>query len=249
MLGARSHASRRRTARTPGSARIQNDLFDLGADLCVPEEERRDRQSERERTRLRVAPEQVAWLEARCDEVNDGLPPLTLLRARRAARRRAAALHLARTVCRRAERETVALAARASRSARRRCSTSTGSPTCSSCSPAPRIRRAGRCSGCPAGSAADGTPRARQRRTRRSRASRSIRCTRRRRRRWTTPGRWAIRAYFPTPAGPTPRCTGATCGRCACSRASVRRTRRTSASTTCSSRARRASRRPSTCRR
>ena len=35
--------------------RIQNDLFDLGADLCVPEEERADRQSERERTRLRVS--------------------------------------------------------------------------------------------------------------------------------------------------------------------------------------------------
>jgi len=90
--------------------RIQNDLFDLGADLCVPEEERDDRQSERERTRLRVSPAQVAWLEQRCDEVNAGLPPLTsfVLAGGTPA---AAVLHLAHTVCRRAERETVALAA------------------------------------------------------------------------------------------------------------------------------------------
>jgi cob(I)alamin adenosyltransferase len=90
--------------------RIQNDLFDLGADLCVPEDERADRQSSRERTRLRVQPDQVAWLEARCDEVNERLPPLTsfVLAGGTPA---AALLHLARTVCRRAERETVALAA------------------------------------------------------------------------------------------------------------------------------------------
>jgi cob(I)alamin adenosyltransferase len=90
--------------------RIQNDLFDLGADLCVPEDDRADRQSARERTRLRVVPEQVAWLEARCDEVNESLPPLTsfVLAGGSPA---AAVLHLARTVCRRAERETVALAA------------------------------------------------------------------------------------------------------------------------------------------
>ena len=90
--------------------RIQNDLFDLGADLCVPEEEREDRQSARERTRLRVTPEQVVWLEERCDEVNEKLPPLTsfVLAGGTPA---AAVLHLARTVCRRAERESVALAA------------------------------------------------------------------------------------------------------------------------------------------
>jgi cob(I)alamin adenosyltransferase len=90
--------------------RIQNDLFDLGADLCVPEEEREDRQSTRERTRLRIAPEQVAWLEGRCDEVNETLPPLTSF-VLSGGTPGAAALHLARTVCRRAERETVALAA------------------------------------------------------------------------------------------------------------------------------------------
>ena len=90
--------------------RIQNDLFDLGADLRVPEDDRADRQSARERTRLRIVPEQVAWLEARCDEVNESLPPLTsfVLAGGSPA---AAVLHLARTVCRRAERETVALAA------------------------------------------------------------------------------------------------------------------------------------------
>jgi cob(I)alamin adenosyltransferase len=90
--------------------RIQNDLFDLGADLCVPEQERDDRQSARERTRLRVTPEQVAWLEQRCDEVNETLPPLTSF-VLAGGTPGAALLHLARTVCRRAERETVALAA------------------------------------------------------------------------------------------------------------------------------------------
>ena len=90
--------------------RIQNDLFDLGADLCVPEQEREDRRSTRERTRLRIAPEQVAWLEQRCDEVNATLPPLTSF-VLSGGTPGAAALHLARTVCRRAERETVALAA------------------------------------------------------------------------------------------------------------------------------------------
>jgi cob(I)alamin adenosyltransferase len=91
-------------------ARIQNELFDLGADLSVPEEERPDRSSSRERTRLRVEPAQVAWLEARCDEVNDTLPPLQsfILPGGTAL---AAQLHVARTVCRRAEREIVALAA------------------------------------------------------------------------------------------------------------------------------------------
>lgn len=91
-------------------ARIQNELFDLGADLCVPEEERADRSSERARTRLRVDASQVTWLEARCDEVNDALPPLTsfILPGGTPA---AAQLHVCRTVCRRAEREIVALAA------------------------------------------------------------------------------------------------------------------------------------------
>ena len=81
---------------------VQNDLFDLGADLCVPH-------GESTRDRLRMIPEQVTRLEAWCDEVNDGLADLTSF-VLPAGTRAAAALHLARTVCRRAERAAVALA-------------------------------------------------------------------------------------------------------------------------------------------
>ncbi len=83
-------------------ARIQNDLFDLGADLSVPE-------GEGSEGRLRVTPEQVARLEGWCDRVNDGLEPLTSF-VLPAGAPGAAAMHLARTVCRRAERAVVALA-------------------------------------------------------------------------------------------------------------------------------------------
>src|SRR5918997_5460247 len=78
--------------------RAQNDLFDVGADLSVPHGGDRDR--------LRVAPEQTAWLEAACDEINAELPPLRsfLLPGGTPA---AAQLHVCRTVCRRAERRTV----------------------------------------------------------------------------------------------------------------------------------------------
>ena len=48
--------------------RVQNDLFDAGADLSVP--------PGGERERLRLRPEQTTWLEERCDEVNAGLAPL-----------------------------------------------------------------------------------------------------------------------------------------------------------------------------
>jgi cob(I)alamin adenosyltransferase len=80
--------------------RIQNDLFDVGADLAVPEGG--------DRERLRVQPEQVAWLETACDEVNETLEPLRsfLLAGGNAA---AASLHVCRAVCRRAERRAVAL--------------------------------------------------------------------------------------------------------------------------------------------
>ena len=79
---------------------VQNDLFDCGADLSVPE----DPSSERER--LRVLPEQVAWLEERCDEVNAKLAPLKsfVLPGGTPA---AAYLHVCRTVCRRAERRAI----------------------------------------------------------------------------------------------------------------------------------------------
>ena len=80
---------------------IQNDLFDLGADLCVPESD-----APEARERLRVLPEQVTWLEQRCDEVNATLAPLKsfVLPGGTAA---AAHLHVCRTVCRRAERRAL----------------------------------------------------------------------------------------------------------------------------------------------
>jgi cob(I)alamin adenosyltransferase len=78
--------------------RIQNDLFDVGADLAVP--------PGGERERLRVTAVQVTWLEERCDEVNATLEPLRsfLLPG---GTRAAAALHVCRTVCRRAERRVL----------------------------------------------------------------------------------------------------------------------------------------------
>lgn len=76
---------------------IQNDLFDLGADLCVPR-----RSSEESGSRLRVAPAQVERLEAAIDACTARLAPLGsfVLPGGRPA---AAWLHQARVVCRRAE--------------------------------------------------------------------------------------------------------------------------------------------------
>jgi cob(I)alamin adenosyltransferase len=84
--------------------RIQNDLFDLGADLAVPE---RDGKAER----LRVLSSQVERLEREIDQLNEHLAPLTsfVLPGGKPA---AAYLHLARTICRRAERVMVELASR-----------------------------------------------------------------------------------------------------------------------------------------
>ena len=84
-------------------ARIQNDLFDLGADLCVPEEGRRGEGA------LRIVPAQVTRLEQEIDAMNAELAPLTsfVLPGGTAA---AAYLHLARTIVRRAERRMVELA-------------------------------------------------------------------------------------------------------------------------------------------
>lgn len=82
-------------------SRIQNELFDVGADLCVPGEAG---------ARLRVSDTQSLRLEAEIAEMKAGLPPLRsfVLPAGCAA---AAHAHLARTVVRRAERLAVALAA------------------------------------------------------------------------------------------------------------------------------------------
>jgi cob(I)alamin adenosyltransferase len=84
-------------------ARLQNELFDLGADLATPA-----KADEAEGSKLRILDSQVARLEAEIDALNAELPPLAsfVLPGGTGA---AAALHLARTVCRRAEREAVRL--------------------------------------------------------------------------------------------------------------------------------------------
>jgi cob(I)alamin adenosyltransferase len=79
-------------------SRIQNDLFDVGADLCTPGKGRGP-----DGARLTVTPAQVDWLESEIDRLNDDLAPLKsfVLPGGTPA---AAYLHLARTICRRAER-------------------------------------------------------------------------------------------------------------------------------------------------
>jgi cob(I)alamin adenosyltransferase len=86
--------------------RIQNDLFDLGADLATPESDKPLRHEP-----LRIVEAQVERLEREIDTLNAHLSPLRsfVLPGGTPA---AAALHLARTVCRRAERLVVALAQR-----------------------------------------------------------------------------------------------------------------------------------------
>lgn len=86
--------------------RIQNDLFDLGADLCTP-----DTGAELSYEPLRIVSSQVTRLENEIDLLNKDLEPLRsfVLPGGTAG---AAALHVARTVCRRAERLMVELASR-----------------------------------------------------------------------------------------------------------------------------------------
>jgi cob(I)alamin adenosyltransferase len=88
-------------------ARIQNDLFDLGADLCTPDLEN---DATAKHPRLRIVAAQVARLESEIDAMNAGLAPLRsfVLPGGSAL---AAHLHLCRTVARRAERVATALAA------------------------------------------------------------------------------------------------------------------------------------------
>jgi cob(I)alamin adenosyltransferase len=95
---ARLHAS---PATAMALGRVQNDLFDLGADLATPDGIE---------GALRIVPEQVAWLETQIDAATAVLSPLTsfILPAGTPA---AASLHLARTIARRAERDGVAAAA------------------------------------------------------------------------------------------------------------------------------------------
>ena len=84
-------------------ARIQNDLFDVGADLCTPGHGKGPGGA-----RLTVTDKQVAWLETEIDRLNAELAPLRsfVLPGGGPA---AAYLHLARTICRRAERLTAEL--------------------------------------------------------------------------------------------------------------------------------------------
>jgi cob(I)alamin adenosyltransferase len=90
-------------------ARIQNELFDVGADLCLPDKGKG--RKGKNPAPLRILPSQVARLEREIDEMNSNLPPLRsfVLPGGHSA---AAYLHLCRTICRRAERLVVALSNR-----------------------------------------------------------------------------------------------------------------------------------------
>jgi cob(I)alamin adenosyltransferase len=80
--------------------RVQNELFDVGADLSVPMEHE---------GRLRVTQEQVDGLERDCDRFNEELPELKSF-VLPGGTETAARLHVARTTCRRAERDAIAAA-------------------------------------------------------------------------------------------------------------------------------------------
>ena len=103
---ARVHTKESNAALDAMLARIQNDLFDLGAELCYPDE------SKDARGRLSVSDAQVERLEGEIDTLNRELQPLRsfMLPGGTPA---ASFLHLARTVSRRAERLMVALSSRA----------------------------------------------------------------------------------------------------------------------------------------
>lgn len=103
-------------------ARVQNDLLDVGADLSVPDAapaeaagaastgEDSDSPEPPPRARLRVGPDYTEWLERACDEVNATLEPLRSF-VIPGGTPAAAHLHVCRTVCRRAERRTIAVGA------------------------------------------------------------------------------------------------------------------------------------------
>lgn len=86
----------------PVVRRVQNELFDLGADLSVPYVEGDGR--------LRIGRREIDRLEADCDRANASLPELRSF-VLPGGSETAARLHLARTVCRRAERDALAAAA------------------------------------------------------------------------------------------------------------------------------------------
>lgn len=84
-------------------ARVQNDLFDVGSDLATPGADPEDGPPS-----LRATPEQTEWVERQIDQFNEGLAPLTSF-VLPGGTPLAAALHIARTQVRRAERVMVAL--------------------------------------------------------------------------------------------------------------------------------------------
>jgi len=111
-IGVARLSTRDNAALDAALARIQNDLFDVGADLCTPAKENERGKGPAGKglagkgpggARLTVTDNQVNWLEAEIDRLNAELSPLRsfVLPGGSAA---AAHLHLARTVCRRAER-------------------------------------------------------------------------------------------------------------------------------------------------
>ena len=105
LIAVRDAPDAAHVAIAPVLTRVQNDLFDLGADLCLPKPA-----DEAPGAALRIAASQVEALEAAIDALNSRLDPLRsfVLPGGTAA---SAALHQARAVCRRAERSVVALAA------------------------------------------------------------------------------------------------------------------------------------------
>ena len=96
-------------------SRIQNDLFDVGADLCTPGKGKGPGGA-----RLTVTQAQVTWLESEIDRLNAELAPLKsfVLPGGSAA---AAYLHLARTICRRAERLIAELKDKPARASATKC--------------------------------------------------------------------------------------------------------------------------------
>jgi cob(I)alamin adenosyltransferase len=108
-IGVARLATRDNAALDAALSRIQNDLFDVGADLCTPAKADDSGGKGPGGARLTVTDNQVNWLEAEIDRLNEELNPLRsfVLPGGSAA---AAHLHLARTICRRAERLIAELA-------------------------------------------------------------------------------------------------------------------------------------------
>jgi cob(I)alamin adenosyltransferase len=88
--------------------RVQNDLLDVGADLSVPSVPAPPDTGGAADERLRIGPAYTEWLEQACDEVNATLEPLRSF-VIPGGTPAAAHLHVCRTVCRRAERRTIAV--------------------------------------------------------------------------------------------------------------------------------------------